>query len=158
MKLRAVEKSLFKLGTPKILPNDVFRVVLGIKQQTDNLLSQRGITNVKTATAVEKATPGDALKEALQLFDDLERVADSGAEFALPGGVARPPIPDNGSSVTPSEVFLAAQYALADLYSLNVKLGFNEPLELPPPQSGKNPADVKNALAQARLNIQALSQ
>ena len=157
-RLRAVAKSLFKLGTPKILPNDVYRVVLGIKEQTDTLLSRRGIVNTTTAPSVEKASPADAMTEALQLFDDLEQITASQSDLALPGGVARPPVPAQNTTVTPTDVFLAAQYALADLYSLNVSLGYDKPLKLPPPQSGKNPANVKNTLAQARLNIQALAQ
>ena len=73
-------------------------------------------------------------------------------------GVVRPPIPAKNKPIKPSDVFLAAQYVLADMYSLNVKLGMSKPLRLPNAQSGRNPADVKNMIAQARLNIQTLSQ
>ncbi len=157
-RLRAIEASLYKLGVPKILPNDVYRVVLSIKQQTDILISQQGITKIQDAKMVDKASPADALSESKLLFADLKKVVSSDVAFQLPGGIARPPTPKEGEQVLPSDVFLVAQYMLADIYALNVKLGYEKPLQLPPLQSGKNPADVKNTLAQARMNIQSLYQ
>ena len=156
-RLRAVNKDLIKLGSPKTLPNDVYRIALGINAQAKAMTSLRGIDVAGNYEHVKKANPADALQEATNLISDLEKLSQSNETFSLPNGVTKPPIPKEGTPVTPANVLLATQFALADVYSLNVKLGYDKDLILPPVQAGRNPADVKNILAEARLHINALS-
>lgn len=157
-RLRAINISLGKLGAPRILPNDVYRISLGINDQVKVMTSLRGIKVMDAFKKVDKATPADALKEAKDLINDLDVLSKSSSEFSLPRGVATPPMPKKGAPVTPSNVLLATQFALADVHSLNVVLGYDKDLILPPAQAGRNPADVKNILAEARLHIKAMSQ
>ena len=156
--LLKLAKNLETLGTPSILPNDVYRIALGIKSQSEQLLTASGLTANREVDSVDKASPADALNEVLALITDVDEMAKSNAQYSLSHGVVRPPIPAEGKPIKPSDVFLATQYVLADMYSLNVKLGMDKPLRLPEAQSGRNPADVKNMIGQARLNIQTLSQ
>lgn len=157
-RLLKLGKNLETLGAPSILPNDVYRIALSIKTQSEQLLTASGITTKTEADVVEKATPADALNEVLSLITDLEKMTKENDKFELSHGVVTPPIPVKGKPIKPSDVYLATQYVLADMYSLNVKLGMSEALRLPDAQSGRNPADVKNMIAQARVNIQALTQ
>lgn len=157
-RLRAVNKGLIKLGAPKALPNDVYRVSLGINEQAKAMTQSHGIEVTGHTKKVLKATPADALAEAISLINDLEKLSSSNKKFALPNGVATPPTPKKGDPVTPANVLLATQFALADTYSLQVTSGYTEDLILPPVQAGRNPADVKNILAEARLYINALSE
>lgn len=157
-RLRAVNSSLLKLGAPKPLPNDVFRVSLGINAQVKAMTDARGLKVEGKIEQATKASPADALHEAASLIDDLDKLSRSNPAYQLPNGVALPPMPQEGVPVTPANVLLAAQFALADVYSLNVNRGYDKELVLPPVQSGRNPADVKNILAEARLHIAALAQ
>lgn len=157
-RLRAVNKDLVKLGAPKTLPNDVYRVSLGINEQAKAMTSSQGIIVTDKITNAKKASPADALAEVIGLITDLEKLSKSNAQYTLPNGVATPPRPQLGDPVTPANVLLATQFALADVYSLQVATGYKKDLILPPAQAGRNPADVKNILAEARLHIKALSQ
>jgi len=157
-RLRAVNAGLIKLGAPKPLPNDVFRISLAINAQVKAMTSAEGITVRGEVEKIQNASPSDALNEATNLIRDLEKLTNSNKKFSLPNGVAAPPTPEKGKPITPANVLLATQFALADVYSLNVASGYKEDLILPPVQSGHNPADVKNTLAEARLHINALSQ
>ena len=157
-RLLKLTKNLETLGAPSILPNDVYRIALGIKAQSEQLLTASGLKAHGEIKAVDKASPADALNEVLALITDVVKMTKSSDQYSLSHGVVRPPIPAEGKPIKPSDVFLATQYVLADMYSLNVKLGMDKPLRLPKAQSGRNPADVKNMIAQARLNIQTLSQ
>ena len=157
-RLLTLTKNLETLGAPNILPNDVYRISLGIKTQSEQLLAASGLKAHGEIKAVDKASPADALDEVLALIADVDKVAQSNERYSLSHGVVRPPVPAKGKPIKPSDVFLATQYVFADMYSLNVKLGMDKPLRLPKEQSGRNPADVKNMIAKARLNIQTLSQ
>lgn len=157
-RLRAVNKDLIKLGAPKTLPNDVYRVSLGINEQVKAMTKSQGIIVTDKTANVKKATPADALAEVIDLINDLDKLSKSNAKYALPNGVATPPRPQLGEPVTPSNVLLATQFALADVYSLQVATGYKKDLVLPPAQAGRNPADVKNILLEARHHIKALSQ
>lgn len=156
-RLRTVNDGLQKLGTPRPLPNDVYRVALSIGEQAKAMTAKRKVKPTGKPTRVTKATPANALKETVKLIDDLDKLSKSNADFALPNGVTPPPPAPRGSSVTPGHVLLATQYALADVYALNIKLGYSQELVLPPIQSGKTPADVTNIIAEARLHLNALA-
>jgi len=155
-RLRAVNAGLVKLGAPKPLPNDVFRISLAINAQVKAMTAAESITVRDEIEKVQNASPSDALNEAINLIRDLKKLTNSNKKFSLPNGVAEPPTPEKGQPITPANVLLAAQFALADVYSLNVARGYTQDLILPPVQSGHNPADVKNTLAEARLHIDAL--
>lgn len=157
-RLRAVNDSLKKLGAPLTLPNDVYRISLGINEQAKSMTKAGGISVTEQAEKVGKAKPADALDEVFNLIHDLEKLSASNEKYALPNGVAIPPAPKLGKPVTPTNVLLATQFALADVYSINVSSGHKTDLELPPIQAGRNPADVKNILAEARVHIKALTQ
>ena len=155
-KLRSVNSGLIELGAPKVLPNDVYRIALSIDQQLAPLAPEKSRSLKADGSGVKKATPAQALSEALSLVKDLDALSKSSVKMALPKGVIAPPTPPKGEKVTPADVLLATQFALADVYSLSVVLGNKQPLKLPDVQSGRNPADVKNVLASARLHVQAL--
>ncbi|NRG16456.1 hypothetical protein HPQ64_02000 [Rhizobiales bacterium] len=154
--LRAINDGLVLLGVPVTLPNDVQRTALEIRQEMTKVASLKGApTNVK-AEAVKSAMPSDALSEVMGLIDDLRNATENDASLALPSGVAVPPVPEGGKTIRPADVLLAAQFALADVYALNVALGDKNPLERIPTQAGKNPADVKNAIAGSRAQLAAI--
>ncbi len=157
-RLRSINNALQKLGTPIPLPNDVFRMSLSITEQTKTLTE---LTNTEIKGKVlkaSKATPIQALNEAVRLFSDLEKLALKDNRFELPGGIAKPPLPPKGVKVTPKNVLIATQYALADIYALNVKLGHKEELKLPEEQAGQNPTNVTNTLSEARLHLKSVTQ
>ena len=156
-RLRAVNAGLHKLGIPKVLPNDVFRVALSIRDQARKVARLRGVSAEPRIETLGSASPAAALEEAMDLISDLGAMSRDNPDFALPKGVAHPPRPAKGKPVAPGDVLLAVQFACADVYSLTVKLGNKDPLVLPPEQSGRNPSDVRNTLALARAYLAAVA-
>lgn len=157
-RLRAIDISLVKLGSPETVSNDVFRVSLGIKEEIALLAKRRNIHVTSKPVLVEKATLRDALDEAAALINDLDILSKADARYSLPNGVTAPPMPQKGQAVVSSDVLLATQFALADVYSLNVSHGLEEDLVVPPPQAGHSAADVKNILAETRAYLLALTE
>lgn len=154
--LRAINDGLVLLGVPATLPNDVQRTALEIRQEMTKVATIKGVSTKVKAETVKSAIPGDALSEVIGLIDDLRNATENNAHLALPSGVAAPPVPEGGKAIRPADVLLAAQFALADVYALNVALGDKKPLERIPTQAGKNPADVKNAIAGSRAQLAAI--
>ncbi|MXN66733.1 hypothetical protein GR183_17600 [Stappia sp. GBMRC 2046] len=154
--LRAINAGLELLGVPSTLPNDVQRTALEIRQEMGKAVALTGASTEAKAERVSSAMPSDALSEVMALIDDLRAAGESNPKLALPAGVAAPPMPEGGNQVSPSDVLLAAQFALADIYALNVSLGNEDALERIPTQAGKNPADVKNVIAYSRAQLAAI--
>lgn len=156
-RINTVNEGLQRLGSPIPLPNDVYRIALSISEQAKSITANRGITPPQKLSRGKQVTLSSSLKEAESLIKDLEKLSASNPDFALPAGVATPPPAPHGANLTPAHVLLATQYALADVYALNVKLGYGKDLVLPPIQSGKNPGDVTSILAEARRHFKALT-
>lgn len=156
-RLRAVNISLYRLGAPSVLPNDVFRVSKSIEEQINKVMAKRKPDARVKIKNVDKAKPADALKEAMAVVQAMETLAKANPDLAIPKGFATPPQPEKGKPVTPADVLIATEFALADIYMLSVIAGNKDPLTMPPAEAGRNPADVKNKLALVRANLDSLA-
>lgn len=143
------------LGTPEIVPNDVYRVALTILSDLELIRAHRGITDtVELRTGSVEKKPEDVYRTAWQLLAELETLTLRNPEFAIPGGVVLP----NPQSVrvVPEDVMDLLNSVLAEISAIKVKLGLQAPTEFAPAQAGKTPSFVYDAVNTALLAVRTL--
>ena len=88
------------------------------------------------------------------MLTQLQTLTENNADFAIPNGVVMPN--DRSGKVRPGHVLDLLNNALAEISAIKVKVGATTPTELAPPQSGKTPSNVFDAVSTARAMVESL--
>lgn len=143
------------LGIPKSVPNAVYRVALTIISDIEKVRAARGITDpVAMTTGASGKKPKDVFENGVQLLTQIQALTEGNADFAIPNGVVMPN--KRSGKIRPAHVMDLLNNALAEISAIKVKVGATTPTELAPPQSGKTPSNVYDAVTTARAMVETL--
>lgn len=156
-RLRGNLDAFERLGLPPTLPNDVYRNALALREVMGEVARLKGAGKRANVVKVMVATPTEAMAELAGLSQDLAELIARHPDIAPPGGAFAPPAPPQDRPVRPADVLTAANFVLADAWAVAVRAGVTTALEMPPEQSGRTPADVRNTLAEARAIVRQIS-
>jgi len=146
--LQRANQSLDGLGITKIAPNEVMQVALTIVNDLKQVLAARGVTDdIPMATGSKGKKPGAVYAKGTDVLKLIKNLGDTIPELKVKGGVVMPN--DRKGKIGPAHVLNRLNDVLAELMSLKVQAGVKEPTILAPPQSGKTPSNVFDAVRTA---------
>lgn len=143
------------LGIPEIVPNDVYRVALTIHSDLEMIRSRRGLSDTfeMRSGSIDKI-PADVYVIAFQLLAELKKLTARNPEFAIPGGVVL--LKNQSGEAAPEDVMNLLNNVLAEISAIKVILGIEQPTEIAPPQAGKTPSHVYDAVQSALAAVRLL--
>lgn len=143
------------LGIPKSVPNAVYRVAMTIISDLEKVRAARGLADpVAMISGSSAKKPKHVFENSIQLLTQLQTLTENNADFAIPNGVVMPN--DRSGKIRPGHVLDLLNNALAEISAIKVKVGATTPTELAPPQSGKTPSNVFDAVSTARAMVESL--
>lgn len=153
--LVAVDLQIDGLGIPRIVPNDVYRIALAIIGDLEKIRAARGIDDpIAVQTGASGKKPEAVFEAGLELLAALQATTSADDSLATPGGIVLPN--RRPGKIRPKHVIDLLNNALAEIDAIKVTVGVRSPTVLPPPQSGKTPSDVFDAVKTAILIARSL--
>ncbi len=127
------------LGTPPILPNDVYRVAHTVRREIRVLIGGPGADTTSTVPARDVA-PADVYDSAHRLLGELANFVQSHPEWPVAGSIR--PYPKHHGEIMPQDVLEVMNNVLAEVGAIRLAAGNTEPLALSAQPAGKTAADV----------------
>ena len=143
------------LGIPRIVPNDVYRVALTIIGDLEKVRSARGLTEpVPMQSGSKDKRPSDVYAKAFELLQALESLTSENPDFEISGGVVL--LNRRSGRIKPTHVMDLLDNILAELSAIKVKVEAGSLTEFAPPQAGKTPSHVYDAVSIALVLAETL--
>ncbi len=149
-----VQGALRTLGVPTIVPNDVLRVAMMVRDNLHQVLRARGVEPPALGAPSSGRKPGDVFQAGLELIARLARLVEQDGGIEVAGGILVPETPP--TPITPGHVIELLQGILADVNSIKFALALKEPLHLLPPPAGATPSQVFDVVSDATRATDAL--
>jgi len=137
-----------------IIPSDVYRVAVAVRENMDKIARSRGYEINLTQEQFDSKIPRDVYEETWKFLDDL-RILALNPDYAIPGGII---IPNKqiDSETYPGDVIALMNDALAGTHAIKYTLGIGEQSNLPKNQPDKTPSDVFGVIYNAHLMVKKI--
>jgi hypothetical protein len=143
------------LGIPSIVPNDVYRVALTIIGDLEIVRRARGLTvPVPMKSGSKDKQPGDVYAKAFELLQALKSLTSENPDFEISGGVVL--LNRRSGRIEPGHVMDLLNNILAELSAIKVKVEGGSFTAFAPPQAGKTPSHVYDAVSNALVLAETL--
>ena len=153
--LQRASDGLNRLGVPRTVPNDVFRVAVMIVKDLETIATARDRPLPTLAPSpIRDSTPDHSYLKTYEVLEHLKAKVDADPALMMRGGIVlpnrRPP------PLTPAHVLDLENNLLAELGSIKATLGIRTPSVVPPLVHGKTPSDTVDLLTRALALVDAL--
>ena len=154
--LQHASDTLDRLGVPRTMPNDVFRVAVMIVKDMETIVAARGrpLPAFSPAAPCAPCVPADSYAKTYEVLEHLKAKLEAEPALMVKGGIVlpncRPP------PLTPAHSLDLENNLLAELGSVKAVLGITSPTVVPPLIHGKTPADTVDLLNHALALVDAL--